>query len=433
MARKPPPTFFIKTFGCQMNKFDSGEFERFFLSLGLGPAASAETANVVHVNTCCVRQKAEDKFFSLLGELRLLKKQKPDMIIGVSGCIPELRDIPARHAYVNYVAGSRAPQEYFTRIREVLSSNPALVDAAPIAAPAGPVSEYVTVIRGCSNFCTYCVVPHVRGPEDSRPIRDIVADARRFLDAGAREIILLGQNALAYGADLTPPLDLLDALSAVHDLPGLRRLRFVTSHPKWLSEEFLVGMKRLPRVCEHFHIPCQAGDDDILKRMNRGYTSDEYTRKIDLIRRHFPTAGITADVIVGFPGETDEQFEHTAALLRRVVVHQAYMFMYSPRPDTAADRQEDDVPFSVKSERLQKLLAQQREISLRLNRAMLNSPMEVMVDQADRAAHRYKGRTRCNRVADFTSTRSLLPGDVVQVMVESVTPYALRGETILSV
>lgn len=425
------PTYYIKTFGCQMNKFDAGAFEQFFLERGLSPAASPEDADVVHVLTCCVRQKAEDKFFSLLGELRQIKEKRPGMIIGVSGCITELRDVAASRGYVNYVAGSRAPEQYFDEIVKALDSQFDTSALPPRAPAAGPSSAYVTVIRGCSNYCTYCVVPHVRGVEASRGINEIVADAKKLIDTGTKEIILLGQNALAYGADLTPPLSLIDALRAVHELPGLRRLRFVTSHPKWVSEEFLSGLRELRLACEHFHIPCQAGDDDILKRMNRKYTAAEYEEKVAMIRSCFPGAGITADVIVGFPGETDAQFENTLTLLSRVRANQAYMFMYSTRPGTAAERMNDDVPFETKAARLQKLIKLQREISLEHNQKVIGAQMEIMVDHSGPKPEQYKGRTRCNRVADFSSQQELKPGDVVNVKIESASPYALRGRVII--
>lgn len=453
MATNGRPSFFIKTFGCQMNKFDSAEFERFFLSLGMTEAARAEDASLVHVNTCCVRQKAEDKFFSMLGELRELKENSPGMIIGVSGCIPEVRDILKGHKYVDYAAGSRAPSRYFDEIKQLISNRPAPgariakrenlqasaaediaeEDAAdigeefPVRSPVSDVSAYLTVIRGCSNMCAYCVVPRARGPEVSRPVAKIVEDAKRLIGAGAKEIILLGQNALAYGLDLSPKLSLLDAIEAVHGLPGLKRLRFVTSHPRWVNEEFLTGLKAFPLVCEHFHVPPQSGDDDILRVMGRGYTADDYAQKVAMIREHFPAAGITADLIVGFPGETDEQFENTLSMMRRVVVSAAFTFMYSPRPNTAALRMGDDVPAQKKAERLQRLNALHREISLRLNKALIESSLEVMVD-AEVSEGRYKGRTRCNRIADFASDARLAPGDLLRVVVTSATPYALIGK-----
>jgi tRNA-2-methylthio-N6-dimethylallyladenosine synthase len=204
----------------------------------------------------------------------------------------------------------------------------------------------------------------------------------------------------------------------------------VTSHPKWVSEEFLAGLRDLPLACEHFHIPCQAGDDEILKRMNRKYTAAEYENKVEMIRNYFPAAGITADVIVGFPDETDARFENTLSLLNRVRVNQAYMFMYSTRPGTAAERMKDDVPFETKAARLQTLIKLQREISLEHNQKVIGTEMEIMVDHCGPQPGKYKGRTRCNRVADFASEQSLKPGDVVIVNIESASPYALRGKII---
>ena len=203
-------------------------------------------------------------------------------------------------------------------------------------------------------------------------------------------------------------------------------MRFVTSHPRWVNEEFLSGLKSFPKVCEHFHVPPQSGDDDILRAMGRGYTADDYAEKVAMIREYFPTAGITADLIVGFPGETDSQFENTLSMMRRVVVSAAFTFMYSPRPNTAALLLGDDVPAEKKAERLRALNALHREISLRLNKALIESSLEVMVD-AEVSEGRYKGRTRCNRIADFTSEARLAPGDLLKVFVTSATPYALIG------
>ena len=428
------PSYYVKVFGCQMNKFDASEFEHFFAERGMAAAARPAEADVVHVLTCCVRQKAEDKFFSLLGALKRLKQTGPLKVIGVSGCIPELRDIAASHDFVDYVIGSGTPDKYYNRIDQALTRNlGARPGPDPHAAPFIPrsgVSEYVTVMRGCSNGCTYCVVPAVRGPEHSRPVIEILADARRRVQTGAREIILLGQNALAYGADMKQPATLLDALSAVHTIHGLQRVRFVTSHPKWITEEFLLGLTFLPRVCEYFHIPFQSGDNEILHRMNRRYTAEDYIEKIAMIRRIFPTAGISADVIVGFPGETDAQFRNTVALMKRVVVNQAYMFKYSPRPGTPAEGMGDDVPRELKEERLAVLIDIQREISLRLNRAQIESTMQVMVDTVDQTdPGHYKGRSRCNRITDFTCEHLLQPGDIATVTITSATPHALIGKS----
>ena len=271
------------------------------------------------------------------------------------------------------------------------------------------------------------MVPRARGPESSVPPEIAVREAEVRIAEGAREIILLGQDVLAYGEDLTPRLHLLDVLRAVHALPGLRRLRFVTSHPRRIDEDFLRGLAELPKVCEHFHIPFQSGDDEILKRMNRGYTRAEYMSKIELIRQYFPDAAITADVIVGFPGETDEQFDNTARLVEAIRPDQLYAFKYSTRPGTPAAEWEDDIPRALKEARLARLIDMENAISRELNRSLIGSEQEVMVTVKIESG-RYKGRTRTNKITDFRTDRELGPGDVATVKISGATPHALQGK-----
>ncbi len=428
-----PLKFFIKTFGCQMNMDDSVEMARLLRGFGLEETHDIEAADLIHINTCSVRQKAEEKFFSFLGLQKIRKQKKKDIVIGVGGCTAELVDLRAGRPEIDYVIGSLHPAEYSDIIARAIEPRfPGFTAARGAPHPAqfaGAVSSFQTVIRGCTNCCTYCVVPRARGPEKSVPPETVAREAETRIAEGAREIILLGQDVLAYGEDLEPRRHLLDALRAVHGLGGLKRLRFVTSHPRRVDDAFLRGLADLPKVCDHFHIPFQSGDDAILRRMNRGYTGAEYRSKIELIRKYFPGAGITADVIVGFPGETEARFENTMKLIEEIRPDQLYAFKYSTRAGTPAAEWEDDVPRKTKEERLARLLELEDGISRAVNRSLIGAEKEVMVYQRVQSG-RFRGRTRTNKITDFKSGRELDLGEVIMVRITGATPHALQGEMI---
>ncbi|MEW6200597.1 MAG: tRNA (N6-isopentenyl adenosine(37)-C2)-methylthiotransferase MiaB [bacterium] len=439
--------FYIKTFGCQMNRADTDVLCAVFADAGMTPAASPDEADLVHIHTCCVRQKAEDKFYSYLGEMRHLKERKPSFILGVGGCIPERTEINRSHPFIDYIIGARNPIDYTDIINSALIRFNLCSSVVQSVNSQFAIrnSQFITVIRGCANYCSYCIVPYVRGGEMSRTPQEIYDEAAALTGNGCREVTLLGQNILAYGEDSEPRRSLIDVIERIHEIEGLRRIRFVTSHPKWVSEDFLARLKNYPKVCEHFHVPCQAGDDEILRRMNRRYTAQEYENTICMIRSHFPDCSITADVIVGFPGETDEQFQNTLRLLERLRVDSAYTFKYSVRTGTAAARMPDSVPLHVKKDRLRILNELQDCISLEINKTLIGTVQEVMVESSDPRpktsiapalrtphsalrTHNYLGRTRTNKVTDFASNRSLTSGEIVHVIVKSATPHALVGE-----
>jgi len=426
MEKTGAPTFFIKTFGCQMNRDDSREMALLLHGLGFIETDSPAGADLVHVNTCCVRQKAEDKFFSFLGEQRQAKEETGRPAIGVSGCIPERADLAGTHPFVDYVIGSRHPSDYLPGLAESLQRLfPELENLPATASPVSPFS-YHTVIRGCTNFCAYCVVPAVRGPEASLEPANVIADVRAKVEAGAKEVTLLGQNVLAYGYDLEPKKHLIDIIEGIHDIPGLEWIRFVTSHPAWVGEDFLRRLSWLPRVCEHFHVPFQSGDDTVLDRMNRGYTAARYVEVMDMIRSYFPCAGITADAIVGFPGETTEQFGNTLRLIERVRPDNIYSFMYSVRPGTAAADWDDDVPLDEKKRRLAELNDLEDVISRDINESLIGETVEVMVERC--SGGRCHGRTRTNKLTDFAAGGSHVPGGVAIVRVTGATPHGIQGE-----
>lgn len=412
-----------------MNRDDSAEMARLLRGLGMAPASSDSEADLVHINTCCVRQKAEDKFFSYLGVQRYRKRDTGAPVIGVSGCIPGKQDIRAGYKFVDYVVGAKHPQVYAAELAELLRERFPALGASDAPPPGSPPSAFHTVIRGCSNFCTYCVVPYVRGPEISEPPEKLRDEIAAKADAGAREITLLGQNVLAYGYDLEPRRSLLDVIEPIHDLPGLDRIRFVTSHPAWVKEDFLAGISGMNKVCEHFHVPFQSGDDDVLRRMNRGYDSAYYIEMIDMIRSYFPGAGITADAIVGFPGETRRNFDNTLKLIDRVRADNIYSFMYSPRPLSEARHRDDDVPDAEKKRRLAELNELEDRISRGINEALIGGGVEVMIESKTQGRqNRYHGRTRTSKLADLECGRGLCPGDVVTMRVTGATPHGIQGE-----
>ncbi len=411
-----------------MNRDDSSEMGRLLRGLGLRPAESDADADLVHINTCCVRQKAEDKFFSFLGVQRIRKEKHGRPIIGVGGCIPEKEDLRAGRQFVDYVVGAKHPQVYMAELAALIQSEFPGLDVPESMGPEATASAYQTVIRGCTNFCAYCVVPYVRGPEiseDPFKMRDEIAAK---VEAGAREITLLGQNVLAYGYDLKPRRTLLDVIELIHDLPQLRRIRFVTSHPAWVKEEFVAGIAGMEKVCEHFHVPFQSGDDDVLERMHRGYTAAEYMEMIDMIREYYPGAGITADAIVGFPGETRANFDNTLKLIDRVRVDNIYSFKYSPRP-LSESRDHDDVPDAEKKKRLAELNELEDGISRGINESLIGTDVEVMIEsRSNSGGGRYYGRTRTSKLTDLACTRELRAGDTVTVRVTGATPHGIQGE-----
>ncbi|MBI5042749.1 MAG: tRNA (N6-isopentenyl adenosine(37)-C2)-methylthiotransferase MiaB, partial [Nitrospirae bacterium] len=349
----------IKTWGCQMNEHDSESSERIAGILsekGYQLTEDIKDANLVILNTCSVRDKAEHKFFSEVGRIRDLKKERPELLIGVAGCIAQQkgREIIRRAPAVDMVFGTRSIQDAPKLLDELLKKNrhPVGIDEHKIGAIRFPaarrhgVKALVSIMYGCNNFCTYCVVPYTRGREESRPKEEILKEVQNLANQGFKEITLLGQNVNSYEMDF-PAL-----LRYIHPVEGIGRIRFMTSHPKDLSDKLIDAMAELPKVCSHIHLPIQSGSDRILKLMNRGYTYSEYKRKIDKIRDRMPEIGITTDIIVGFPGETEDDLNMTLNALRDVEYDNIYAFKYSKRQDTAAERFDGHLPKNIKEERL---------------------------------------------------------------------------------
>jgi tRNA-2-methylthio-N6-dimethylallyladenosine synthase len=431
-------SFQIITFGCQMNEHDSERMAGILESQGLVPSSATGDTELVILNTCSIREKAEQKFYSELGRLQRLKRENPKLRIGVAGCIAQQEGskILSRAPFVDFIVGPSDLPKLSSMIRHDQSRSAPVVEIQgdpeyhrkPVpASRAGGVKAWVSIMYGCDNFCTYCVVPYLRGRERSRPAGDILAEVRDLSSRGYREITLLGQNVNSYGKGLKEGTDFPSLLSMVNDIPGIERIRFVTSHPRDLSEGLITAIGVLPKVCEALHLPVQSGSDRILHAMNRRYTREEYLDKVSRLRDAVPGIALTSDIIVGFPGETEQDFEDTMALLREVEYDGVFAFRYSKRPNTAALKLSGHIPERVKEARLGKVLELQRSITLGKNRMQVDTVQEVLLDGFSKKGGSLTGRTRGNKVVNVAGPDSLL-GSLVQVKIKSAGPNSLAGE-----
>jgi len=421
----------IKTWGCQMNEHDSERIAGVLSENGYQLTEDIKDANLIILNTCSVRDKAEHKFFSEVGRIRDLKKENPDLLIGVGGCIAQQKgeEIKKRTKGVDLVFGTRSIHE-IPRLLDVLSEKSKhLVNVAEykintLSYPAlrkKGIKTWVSIMYGCNNFCTYCVVPYTRGREESRPKEEILKEVQNLANHGFKEITLLGQNVNSYETDF-PAL-----LRYIHSVNGIERIRFMTSHPKDLSDRLIDAMAELTKVCNHLHLPLQSGSDRILKLMNRGYTYSEYKRKIDKIRDKMPEIGITTDIIVGFPSETEDDLNMTMDALRDVEYDNIYAFKYSKRQDTAAEKFDGHLPKDIKEEMLAQVMLLQTEITTRKNKGHIGLTVKVLVEgvsEADKS--RLTGRTETNRIVNFTGSYELV-GKLVNVKIINANLSNLGG------
>ena len=431
-------SYFVWTVGCQMNKADSDRLAGQLEALGLAPAASVDAADVVVVNSCSVRQSAEQHVLGKLGYLKGLRRRKPELLIALTGCMVPQEDGELRRQlpFVDFFLPPLQWDALLRAVRERASASDAPSSVAcnslGLGLPRLPADRdgpmrFVPIIYGCDNFCTYCIVPYRRGREKSRPPEEIVAEVEAVVAQGAREVTLLGQNVDSYGHDLPGRPDLADLLAQVDAVPGLWRVRFLTSHPKDMSDRLIDAVAALPKVCEHINLPVQAGDDRILKAMHRGYTVASYRELIGRIRDRVPQMALSTDLIVGFPGETRAEFQHSYDLLadlRFDVVHAA---MYSPRPGTAAARLPDDVPPEEKRERLNLVEGLQEAISLEKHTALVGSEVEVLVERLNKG--KWEGRTRGDKLVFFADSGEWR-GRLVQVRVTRARAWSVQGELV---
>jgi len=439
----------IKTFGCQMNERDSEIMEQLLAQHGYIPGAAAEQADLIILNTCSIRAKAEQKFFSLLGSLRQEKRRRPSLRIVVAGCVAQQEGerIFERMPHVDVVIGT----QQFWRLPELLQRlergessreiacgldkafiippfQKLLHNAPPSPAPS-EFRKFVTIMQGCDNYCAYCVVPGTRGREISRPVADILEEVELLVSRGVQEITLLGQNVNSYGTTnpvAEQPVSFAALLRITAAVPNLRRLRFTTSNPQDISTDLMRCFRELPNLCPHFHLPVQAGSNAVLKRMHRKYTRELYLDKVAELRSFCPDIALSTDVIVGFPGETEEDFAQTMSLLETVRFHGSFSFKYSDRPGTRSLHFPDKIDEQIKSVRLERFQARQDEISLERNREFLGRSVEVMVES--RTESGVQGRTGSNHIVHFAGPDSLQPGDVVTVTINHAGQHSLKGE-----
>jgi len=430
----------IITFGCQMNEHDSEVIAALLESMNYCHTPSPEEADLIVINTCAVRQKPEDKVSSLLGKYQELKKEKPDLMIAVTGCMTQQEELAAyirdRFHHVDLILGTHALPRLPSLIAMITEHKGRIVDieedypdreGLPIS-HSSSFKAWLPVIYGCNNYCSYCVVPYVRGRERSRSLRDILNEASDLGAKGFIEVTLLGQNVNSYGQDLAENVDFPDLLMALNDKSGLKRIRFMTSHPKDLSDRLIEAVKNGDQICEHFHLPVQSGSNRILEKMNRSYTREKYMELINKIRASIPGVAITSDLIVGFPGEEESDFLDTLSLVEEARFDNAFSFLYSPRKNTAAAMLSDQLSAMVKNDRLKRLNEIQHRISKEMNHNLLNKVVEVLVDGPSKSDPAFQtGRTRTNKLVHLSADVDL-SGKVIAVRITEAKTWNLHGE-----
>lgn len=431
--------FLTITYGCQMNENDTERLGGQLRTLGYEETAAPDEADVILINTCCVRESAEKKIYGKIGELKRLKTLNPNLIIGIAGCMAQKdkEKLFKKAPHIDLVMGTHNTHQLRELLGEIDKSRDkvlAVWDQAERLAPDVPtirknkIAAWVPIMYGCNNFCTYCIVPYVRGRERSRPLEDIVREIQELGEQGFKEVTLLGQNVNSYGNDAENHPDFADLLTAVDKVNSIARIRYMTSHPRDMNEKVIQTIVNSRKVCEQFHLPIQAGSDEILSRMNRGYTTDYYRNLVAKIRQAMPDASLTTDIIVGFPGETDELFQQTLDFIAEIKFDAAYTFLYSQRSGTPAATMPDQIPLPVKKERLNRLMKLQNDISLALNKQLENRTVEVLVEgDSKNDANKMMGRTRTNKIAIWEKTGQEKVGDLVQVEITSAQTWVLKG------
>ena len=434
---EPPKRYWIWTVGCQMNKVDSDRVADTLRARGYVPAEREEDADIIILNSCAVRESAERRVSGKLGNLVQIKKERPDLLLGLTGCSVSPDFAATRQRF-------RGADIYFqpTRIDQFVEQldefwpepkDPGVMacwqEQSATTENQGPLA-HVPISNGCDKFCTYCIVPYRRGRERSRPMYDIVDECGSLVKQGVKEITLLGQRVNAYGRDFKDGTDLAGLLVLVNNIPGLLRLRFLTSYPKDMSDKLIDTIASLDKVCEHIHLPIQSGNDDVLRNMRRGYTRDEYLALARRIRAANPNIALSTDVIVGFPGETEEQYQDTLRVMEEVQFSTVYVAAYSPRPGTLAARWEDDVPKEVKKDRVRRLDQHQQRTSLAQHQALKGRTVDILVESAHserKDVTQWRGRTRQNRLVFVPRGDEDLLGKTIQVRIERVSPWAMQG------
>ncbi|MTI79478.1 MAG: tRNA (N6-isopentenyl adenosine(37)-C2)-methylthiotransferase MiaB [Firmicutes bacterium] len=443
MEHKCRGSYYIKVFGCQMSEHDSEVLAGQLEEMGYQSTEEQAEADIILLVTCCVRETAENKVWGMLGRLRKLKQDNPNLVIGVCGCLPQQKDIGKdirkRFPHVDLIFGTHNVHElprFINQLQETretvlevwTDTDAAVVENVPVKREKG-LKAWVTIMYGCNNFCTYCIVPYVRGRERSRQPDSIAKEIEELVLEGYQDITLLGQNVNSYGKEFVDPaFDFADLLQRLNKIPDINRLRYTTSHPRDFTEKLIEVIAESKHVCENFHLPIQAGSNRVLKKMNRGYTREQYLELTNKIRGKIPNASITTDIMVGFPGETDEDFAETMDIVQKVRYDSAFTFVYNKRPGTPAAKLEGQVPEEIKKKRIQELIALQNKISLENNKALEGDVVEVLVEGPTKNNHdRLGGRTRTNKLVVFDG-RSELIGTTVSVKITAGHLTHLDGE-----
>lgn len=429
--------YYIKTFGCQMNVHDSEKMAAILKTEGYAETNNPKSADIMIFNTCSIRQKAEQKFFSQLGEVKSLKKRSPNLKIAVTGCIAQQkgRGILKRASYVDYVIG---PQN-INAIRDIIKleskiaveDNPSIADIElPVERKDG-IKAWINIMYGCDNFCSYCIVPYTRGREKSRASHNIIKEIKDLAEKGYKEIVCLGQNVNSYKSDLDFP----GLLNEINKIKGIERIRFVTSHPKDLSDELIYTIRDMEKMCNHIHLPLQSGSTKILKLMNRKYTYEDYSEKVEKLRREMPEISITSDIIAGFPQETDEDHNHTINALMEIEFDGIFAFKFSPRSETKASSMSGQLSDKIKSERLHEILELQNKITERKNKRLKGTLHEILIEGISKSNNKNSkdkltGRTMTNKIVNLPLANYVSPGDTVSVKITKTLRYSLEGELI---
>ena len=435
--------FCISTYGCQMNEEDSEKLSGMLKSQGYERTENKEEASIIIFNTCCVRENAENKVFGNLGQLKQLKKKNPNLVIAICGCMMQqvgmadkvLKTFP----YVDIIFGTHNAHkfpEYLYRVlqegvqvKEILNKEEGIVEGLPIDRKSD-VKAFVTIMYGCNNFCTYCIVPYVRGRERSRKSEDIIKEIEELVSQGYKEITLLGQNVNSYGKGLEEDIDFAGLLRKVNEVKGLERVRFMTSHPKDLSDDVIMAIKECDKLCEQVHLPVQSGSSRILKEMNRHYDREYYLDLVKKIKSEIPDVTLTTDIIIGFPGETEEDFLDTLSLCEEVGYDSAFTFIYSRRNHTPADKMENQIPDDIKHDRFNRLVEAINKKVVIKNKEYEGKVVEVLVEGPSKNDEtKLTGRTRNGKLVNFAGDEKLV-GELVNLKIVRAQPFSLIGEIV---
>lgn len=435
--------YHISTFGCQMNEHESEKLAGMLKEMGYEESQKKEESHFIILNTCCVRENAEEKVFGHLGALKKLKRDNPEKIIAICGCMTQQKDvveqIKNKYRHVDIVFGThnlyKLPKllyetlKYSRNVIDVMEIDGYVVEDIPIVRK-DDIKALVNITYGCNNFCSYCIVPYVRGRERSRKPEDIIKEVELLGESGHKEITLLGQNVNSYGNDLHEGISFANLLVSLNQIKGIERIRFMTSHPKDLSDDLIEAISKCEKVCKHLHLPVQSGSTKVLADMNRKYSKEQYLSLVQKVKSRIPYISLTTDIIVGFPGETDEDFEDTLDVVKNVRFDMAYTFLYSKRTGTPAAKRADQIQEDVKKNRFNKLLELQNEVSIQINNKLLGTEVQVLVEGVSKNnSDVYTGRTETNKVVNFKGNESFI-GKIVTVRIEKVQTWSLEGNII---